>query len=182
MSKSIARTRRRWHDMKKRCFCPGWSNRIWQIKGITVCSSWAESFETFLNDMGECPSDKHSLDRIDNDKNYEPDNCRWATRKEQARNMSTNKLIGDKSVAQVAEETGISEHTLRWRLRRGKTGAELLDPKIKGPQRKLTSDQVVEIRCLVYLAGNSYKAIASEYNVSYVTIRSIALGLSHRDI
>ncbi len=83
-----------WKDMKRRCSDK--RRKSWKNYGgrdIRVCRRWAKSFEHFLADMGPRPSNAHSIDRIDNDGNYTPSNCRWATDLQQARNVRTNKRI-----------------------------------------------------------------------------------------
>jgi hypothetical protein len=80
--------------MLNRCYsktCNGYQN--YGGRGITVCERWRNSFEAFRADMGEQPSDKHQIDRIDNDGNYEPGNCRWATAKENSRNKRNHRLL-----------------------------------------------------------------------------------------
>lgn len=78
---------RAWHSMKDRCSRENHKQyRHYGGRGIAVCDRWNESYENFLNDMGERPSDDHSLDRIDNNGNYTPDNCRWATKSQQNKN------------------------------------------------------------------------------------------------
>lgn len=62
-------------------------------RGISISKDWHDSFEKFYSDMGPAPTKRHSVDRIDNDGNYEASNCRWATQKEQTRNTSKNVVI-----------------------------------------------------------------------------------------
>jgi hypothetical protein len=76
-----------WSSMLSRCTNPknvGWEDYIG--RGITVCQRWRESFQNFLDDMGTRPSLSHSIDRINNNGNYEPGNCKWATKREQSLN------------------------------------------------------------------------------------------------
>lgn len=76
-----------WVNMKQRCLNP--ANTAWANyggRGITICQRWADSFEAFLDDVGRQPTAEHSLDRIDNNGNYEPGNIRWATRSAQMKN------------------------------------------------------------------------------------------------
>lgn len=84
----------RWAGMIQRCTNPnhvGWLN--YGGRGIKVCDRWLGSFESFLADMGECPSGEHSIEREDSDGNYEPGNCKWATSAEQSRNTKRNVVV-----------------------------------------------------------------------------------------
>jgi|SRR6266853_3879354 len=73
-----------WRNMVSRCTNPNSSNyKNYGGRGIKVCDRWLESFDNFLHDMGKRPNPKLSIDRIDNEKGYEPNNCKWATKKEQ---------------------------------------------------------------------------------------------------
>jgi len=84
-----------WEAMKNRCSNPRSPKFLdYGGRGIKVCDRWMFSFENFLEDMGE-RKEGLTLDRINNDGNYEPGNCRWATKKEQQRNKRTNKLTED---------------------------------------------------------------------------------------
>ena len=83
-----------WSGAKDRCFNP--NTQQWDCyggRGITMCDKWKNSFTEFYKDMGPRPSNMHSIDRIDNDGNYEPGNCRWATVEQQVYNRSTNRMV-----------------------------------------------------------------------------------------
>ena len=122
-----------WVDMRRRCCDPKCKMYKWYgAKGIRICDRWLygensfTGFECFIIDMGERPSTDHSIDRYPANKgNYEPSNCRWATRGEQARNRTDNHLYefrGQKLVltdAMKAAGCGLSEGTVRDRLANG---------------------------------------------------------------
>lgn len=102
-------------------------------RGITVCERWAHSFENFLSDMGKKPTPKHSIDRINNDGNYEPSNCRWATARQQTQNYSRNVFIEHggrrECLTEWARITGWSQTCIRKRMRLGIPISEILTPK-----------------------------------------------------
>lgn len=111
-----------WLSMKGRCSHPDRvGSKYLSGRNITVCAEWNNSFENFINDMGNIPSERHTLDRLDNDLGYSKENCRWATIKEQANNKRNNVVIhtskyGKKTVAELSELTGIPYMTIYYRI------------------------------------------------------------------
>jgi len=129
--KSKTATYHVWQAMISRCEYAKNSRRSqYHDRGITVCERWRKSFEAFVSDMGEKPDGKYSIDRIDNNGNYEPGNCRWATVEQQARNQRRNRLMTfrgqTKTMAEWAAIVGISNRTISNRLRLGWTDERAL--------------------------------------------------------
>lgn len=117
------RVRSIWRTMHQRCSDPrSRSFPDYGGRGITVCERWND-FEAFVADMGPRPSAQHSIDRIDPGGPYSPENCRWATPQEQARNRSSNRRVTHqgqtKTVAEWADVAGLLPTTLLWRLDHG---------------------------------------------------------------
>lgn len=114
---------RAWKRIRQRCFNPNYhSFADYGGRGILVCTRW-EDPTAFLADMGPMPSPQHSIERIDNDGPYSPENCRWALPKEQASNRRTTVLLthnGEtKTMAEWSRITGIGKTTLSNRLKAG---------------------------------------------------------------
>lgn len=132
-----------WVAMKGRCYNPS-NNRyhLYGARGICVCERWRgkNGFSNFLSDMGPRPSENHSIDRKDNDGNYEPGNCRWATDAEQASNQRRNMIVdwnGERlTVAEVARRTGIKAATLYQRIHMGLTIERAVSEPVQGPGKK----------------------------------------------
>lgn len=120
---------RRCHDPKMKGF-PRYGGR-----GISVCQRWRDDFLNFVADMGDPPSLAHQIDRIDNDGNYEPQNCHWATPLEQAAHTRKTKLLNGAHAAEWARRTGIKQPTLAARLR----GGDSLEEAITKPVAKTGS-------------------------------------------
>ena len=125
-----------WAAMKARCDNPNnGSYEDYGARGITYCRDW-RYFSKFIKSMGVKPTAKHTLERIDNDGNYEPDNCKWATRKEQAINRShcgikLSYMCREQYIKDWASELGMTEGLIRCRLKRGWPVEEALNPKLR---------------------------------------------------
>jgi hypothetical protein len=108
-------------------------------KGITVCSEWRHDFPAFLRDVGPKPSPEHTLERIQNRRGYEPGNVRWATKKEQARNRSSNRLIEfrseTKTLIEWAELTGIESSIISRRIEWGWSIEEAMTRPVASKKR-----------------------------------------------
>lgn len=130
-----ARTKeyRVWLNLKSRCLNrnnPDFKN--YGAAGISVCRKWEKNFPAFLADMGKCPADKFSIDRINNAKGYYKSNCRWADYYDQANNMKNNirvTVAGEtRTVSQWAREFGLNPSAVYCRRRRGWPIARLFIP------------------------------------------------------
>lgn len=139
MSKVHTPEYKAWESMRRRVRDPK-RNRFHRYggRGIKICDRWLQSFESFLEDMGPRPTPSHSLDRIDNDGDYTPENCRWATPLQQARNTGQVHAVTiegvTRCVAEWCEILGRSRSTFNRRLQRGWTpkNALLIPPNALG--------------------------------------------------
>jgi hypothetical protein len=125
------RTYQCWYGMKRRCYTPKADNyRLYGARGITVCERWHE-FENFIADMGMC-SPGMSIERIDCNGNYEPANCTWIPRADQAKNRRNNIMYTHmgrtETLRQWAKYYGLSPQVVWLRYQSGDTPAHLFRP------------------------------------------------------
>lgn len=113
-----------WVGMISRCYNPKYNGyKNYGERGIVICEEWRTSFIAFFHDMGPKPSPKLTIERLDNNKGYSPENCIWATRATQRRNTRTNRLIifngQTKCLMDWANELGMEYKTLEGRIKKG---------------------------------------------------------------
>lgn len=133
--------RKVWAGMLQRCGNPSAENySLYGGRGIRVCKRWCESFDAFYEDMGPRPGAGYQIDRIDNDGNYEPGNCRWATAKENSRNRRNNRRLTFRgetlTVAEWAERLKLTATVIYSRLSLGWSARRALTAPVR-PEEKL---------------------------------------------
>lgn len=128
-----------WTGMKARCYQRSHNRyHLYGGRGIVVCDRWLHSFSNFISDMGERPSYKHSIDRIDNNGNYEPENCRWATASEQTLKRDKYKIAFNGKMlnpCEIDRELNLPKGMTSWRKSKGWTLDEIADSNRLLPSR-----------------------------------------------
>jgi hypothetical protein len=177
-----------WVSMRQRCHYPasiGYKN--YGARGIRVCDRWMNSFENFYADMGDRPGGT-SLERIDNDGDYCPENCTWATAPEQGANQRTNRFLeydGKRlTVMQWSRLTGLSKHVISRRIKKGWPVEKALATPLHATRSqllnsaKLTAEQVLAIRA----SDLPPAQLAAQYAVTPSNITAIIRRKSWRHI
>lgn len=132
-----------WQAMKSRCFWkPHSEYHRYGGRGITVCQRWIDSFETFLADMGERPGLGWSLERLDNSRGYDPNNCTWIPKRRQSQNQRSNVRVTMEGenvcISEACRRLGISRINVYKRLEMGWTIEDALHrPMMKKPRHRL---------------------------------------------
>jgi hypothetical protein len=170
-----------WVTMRRRCNNKNFAQYpSYGGRGISVCARW-DDFENFLADMGYRP-DGLTLERIDNDGDYAPDNCRWATHKEQCNNRRSSRLIemdGEtKTLAQWCEDLGVSYGLVSMRIRLGWSEEDALKERPKKfTYVELDGDRMTVNKAAKYL-GLSPRAVYARIGRGWTVLE--ALGIEER--
>ena len=131
---------RTWQGIRNRCNNPNAiAYKNYGGRGIKICSRW-DKFELFVADMGEKPTEQHTIDRIDNNGDYEPSNCRWITRKEQLKNTSRNVFHTYNGITKTQVEWSeihkISDDVIRHRIKQGWSIKKIFETPARIVKRK----------------------------------------------
>lgn len=135
MKKERKRLKSIYNGMKSRCYNNNSVNyKYYGEKGVTICDEWLLSFENFFDwAINNGYNENLTIDRIDSEKEYSPDNCKWSTKKEQCynRSMSVKLTLNGRTMymTEWAEELGIDKKTLSWRYKNGWSDEEILSNK-----------------------------------------------------
>lgn len=178
---------RAWKAMHNRCYDQNVKSfKDYGARGIYVADCWhgRKGFHQFLADMGERPEGS-TLDRIDNDGPYSPENCRWATREEQASNKRSNRWIEAKgerlTISQWAKRLGCTAHNIHLRIKGGMTAEEAVTkPVAERPNSKLTVADAKYIKLSYPVLTAS--AIAKKLGVSKKTVLNVLHERTFRDV
>lgn len=169
---------RLWNNIKNRCYNENnIRNKNYLDRGITIQDSWCYDFDKFkndlLNEIGHRQTNKHQLDRINNDLGYQLGNLRWANNKTNGRNKSNNKLIminnETKTLAEWVEISGLNRATISARIKKRYSQEQLLSPLNK---QKLTQEQANNIR-KEYESGEYLSNIAKKYKIGLGLITDV---------
>jgi hypothetical protein len=171
-----------WRGFIRRCTDPkDDSFSYYGGRGISVCERWLNSYPAFLENMGRKPSPKHSLDRIDNDGNYEPGNCRWATKTQQMRNRRGRRVITffgrPMPASEAAEMVGLKYDAFLLRLDRGWTEERaLLTPLLPtfggiGAERFSHTDEAASLKRVSAVIHGFFDLSEKEKEVFMTAIR-----------
>ena len=186
-----------WADMKQRCNNPNVASyKYYGLRGITYCKEW-EHFENFRRwALNNGFSEGLSIDRIDPNGNYEPKNCRWATREVQDNNRrdSIHEVVNGKrmTLKQIANTYGISYSTIQHRYNVGDRGNKLIEPlnqgvrrdgnKINRKQFKFSNQELAEAKWLSKNTDLRQKDIAELYGMSQTFVGKLKLGHVHKGL
>ena len=172
-----------WCTIKQRCLNP--NNKQYSYyggRGITICDEWVNDYSAFREWSTNNGYQKGlQIDRIDNDGNYEPSNCRWVDRKTQSNNKSSNILLSyngkTQTLQQWSEETGISTDALYYRYHAGKSAEEILkkyNTNIGSTRVDITDDKVLELREQGMSIPKIAKALSCSQGTDYNRLKKLA--------
>jgi hypothetical protein len=175
-----------WQHMIQRCI--GANDKRFKDyggRGITVCDEWRHDFMAFFNYIGPRPSKKHSIDRIDNDGNYEPGNIQWSTAKTQSNNNRANHKITingkTMNIGQWATFTKINRSTLIMRIRRGLSPAEAISKPIipRGIHIIILHGHTLTVRQWADFSGINFATINKRIKLNWPPAKAIFQKINH---